>query len=786
MWSLNSDACDQTSNAELNEDGTFICKIPCNSLLDQLTYKIVVENTITTEYGTDSWTDSSETGTKARADSANVTYTWTGNGSDNLWSNPDNWSASSNTCRGYPNSYDYAKVSFTKAAIIDLNGQKVYLRKDGFECTKNLGEVKLTNGSILFNSSGSDMSFGASGTTVVFDDVALGGFRGLIFVANSPTVFSGNKTQGWSYSPWGGNNTHFVVRDGEMSSTFYQSWFGTDRYHSVTISNAVWTINKNGTNPHRLGCSVTFADGDEYQARVISTTDKGLTLQWGYHISIPKDGHEYPSITAVKTDSTSPNCSFYLDVTNYKSGKPVPLVKFTSKEDQNLKLTDVKLVARENGEIVTQSRNAQLVWDGATNMLYYQQDPQVVAELNGVEYRTLDDAIVEADDENDVIKIVEDFKTSSAIVVEGKSVTIDLNGKTIKANDTAATTDGNGVFWVKKDGVLTLEDSSEAKTGTVDGNGGNAYKMAIWADGGQVVIKGGNYVNENDGTDNQYDLIYVKNGGSVEINGGTFKCQTPRWTLNSNNTNKGMFVVTVGKFYQYNPTDFDTDEDVTTWCTEDYVATKGDDDYFTVVEKPTIRLTTDLGDGVSSVDYTINGITDTIPEDTTIDIAESGVIVSFTVTVNGNYFAPTVADVTVMESTTVTIDGVAFSDVKSDDAAITDANRNAVYAWAKNKGKSQSEISAAKYIYADYLFNFTEFSTAEPTIEITEFTADPLVIKAKVTVDGVTKIEDLSATDLNLNGTLKYKAAATLEAIETATPKEKLEVTDRFFKIVVE
>ena len=206
----------------------------------------------------------------------------------------------------------------------------------------------------------------------------------------------------------------------------------------------------------------------------------------------------------------------------------------------------------------------------------------------------------------------------------------------------------------------------------------------------------------------------------------------------------------------------------------------------TLVEKPAIQLTIDLGDGVSSVDYTIAGNTTTITEDTTIDIAESGTVVSFTAVAGDGYFAPTVADVTVTETTTVTIAGVAFSAVNSVDAAITDANRNAVYAWAKSNGKSQSDVSAANYLYADYLFNFTEFSTAEPTIEIAEFTVDPLVIKAKVTVGGETRIEDLSATGLNLNGTLKYKAAATLEALKDAEPKETLGATDRFFKVVVE
>ena len=400
------------------------------------------------------------------------------------------------------------------------------------------------------------------------------------------------------------------------------------------------------------------------------------------------------------------------------------------------------------------------------------------AKIGDVEYATLQAAVDEAETGAEVI-IIADIVTDGPITVN-KAVTINLGERTITAtNDTK----GNGVFYVVAGGDLTLEGE-----GTVNALGQNAWCMAVWArDGGKVTINGGTYTNvgatsEEDGA--HFDLIYVRNGGSVEINGGTFICETPRWTLNSRNDEPGTFVVKGGKFYDFNPASVDTDDNVTTWCAEGYEATEGEEGYWTVVEKPAIQLTIDLGDGVSSVDYTIAGNKTTITEDTTIDIPESGTVVSFAVVAADGYFAPTVADVTVTETTTVTIAGVAFSAVESADEAITDANRNVVYAWAKNKGKSQSEISVAKYIYADYLFNFTDFSEFAPTIEIFEISLNPLVIKAKVTVNGVTKIDDLSVT--GLNGTLKYKAAATLEALETAEPKTTLEETDRFFKIVVE
>ena len=219
-----------------------------------------------------------------------------------------------------------------------------------------------------------------------------------------------------------------------------------------------------------------------------------------------------------------------------------------------------------------------LVWDETVTTLYYQQDlVSAVASIGDMKYSTLE-AAIEAAGEGDTVKLVADIAADTAIVVT-KAVTIDLNGKTIKANDTDAETDGNGVFWVKQGGVLTIVGE-----GTVDGNGGNGYKMAVWADGGKVVINGGTYVNLTDGTHLQYDLIYAKNGGVVEINGGTFMCQTTRWTLNSNNKSPGTFVVKGGKFLGYDPSNFNTDEaDVKNWCADGYFVVAVADGYNLVV-----------------------------------------------------------------------------------------------------------------------------------------------------------------------------------------------------------
>ena len=135
-------------------------------------------------------------------------------------------------------------------------------------------------------------------------------------------------------------------------------------------------------------------------------------------------------------------------------------------------------------------------------------------------------------------------------------VTLDLNGKTVKTTSI----EGNGVFHVQKDGLLIIDGK-----GTVDGVSASAegYHMAIWADGGKVIIKDGTFTNKGakgGATTDQYDLMYVKGDGVLEIDGGFFDCETPRWTLNINNAGKGSIIVRGGTFVNYNPAESYTDE----------------------------------------------------------------------------------------------------------------------------------------------------------------------------------------------------------------------------------
>lgn len=189
-----------------------------------------------------------------------------------------------------------------------------------------------------------------------------------------------------------------------------------------------------------------------------------------------------------------------------------------------------------------------------------------------------------------VVNLVEDVDLPTAYVVNTE-LTVNLNGHSITVkNDTA----GDGVFHVVENGKLTINGE-----GTINGVGCNNYNIAIWADGGNVIINGGTYTNVGAGNDDHYDLIYTKHGGTVEIYGGTFICQTPNWTLNQKDHQNGPEIaggaITVygGNFYQYNPSVSNSENPIANFVASGKIVTADEENngYFTVREKVNAAIT---------------------------------------------------------------------------------------------------------------------------------------------------------------------------------------------------
>ena len=312
-----------------------------------------------------------------------------------------------------------------------------------------------------------------------------------------------------------------------------------------------WTLNKHDSTQS----TITVKGGKFYNFDPSDTATEpaGANNNFvadGYHSILDTEGYyvvsaHTPADTAVVENNVDPTCT--------EAGSYDLVVKCTECSAELSRETKTEAALGHTYESVvtaptfeahgytthTCSSCGDNYVDSYTDML------TVGATIGGERYETVSDAIAAAP-ANSTVVLATDVDEATAIVVN-KNITVDLNGKNITVTDD---TEGNGVFHVVEGGTLTI-----AGEGTINGLGNNDYSIAIWADGGDVIINGGTYTNvgaysAQDGE--HFDLIYVKNGGTVVINGGTFTCETPEWTLNTHNTATGTITVYGGTFTGFN------------------------------------------------------------------------------------------------------------------------------------------------------------------------------------------------------------------------------------------
>ena len=164
-------------------------------------------------------------------------------------------------------------------------------------------------------------------------------------------------------------------------------------------------------------------------------------------------------------------------------------------------------------------------------------------------------------------KLVNDIVVSNEIYLSGKTYTLDLNGHSIRLEYGEGINPNNGsVLYIGgKNGNLTINDSSEAKTGAVygsDKNYSNKVTSAVRAGNyGKLTINGGHFYGMSQGT----SCIFVctsrasKAAAKVTINGGVFETASPSggtyFVLNHEDSATRDCKITVngGKFKNYNP-----------------------------------------------------------------------------------------------------------------------------------------------------------------------------------------------------------------------------------------
>ena len=164
---------------------------------------------------------------------------------------------------------------------------------------------------------------------------------------------------------------------------------------------------------------------------------------------------------------------------------------------------------------------------------------------------------------NGYIKLNSDVNLNGPIIWEEGEAIVDLNGHNIKVDAFAESNgeilEGNSdsfAFWVKG-GKFTVNGKGSIETAAVK------YSINVWAQGGEVYLNGGKYMNTGEGS----DLIYASGTGKIYISGGEFiPCikqdgvpgTANKYTaLNIKDRDRDNCVIEVtgGKFHNFNPAD---------------------------------------------------------------------------------------------------------------------------------------------------------------------------------------------------------------------------------------
>ena len=190
-----------------------------------------------------------------------------------------------------------------------------------------------------------------------------------------------------------------------------------------------------------------------------------------------------------------------------------------------------------------------MIFDTEENKMYIVLEPNTLTEIDAaaIPVETLE-ALTEAIAAGGNIAVEANIDAPTGFVITADTTVIN-NGELSISEDTV----GDDVFKVT-DGTLTLDGK-----GTINGLDKSGWSMAIWAtDNGKVIIKDGYFTNVgaySPEDSEHYDLIYASGNGQIEILGGEFKCETPKWVLNIKNADRetASIVVKGGKFHGFNP-----------------------------------------------------------------------------------------------------------------------------------------------------------------------------------------------------------------------------------------
>lgn len=299
-------------------------------------------------------------------------------------------------------------------------------------------------------------------------------------------------------------NNHKIAYDSNCMSTSYT---GTPTLLSI-MNGATVTIIGNGTIDAELGNNGSYAinvtddsqliieNGNFYGAPTAVQIQKGSFIAYNGNFNLAS------TISNIQNSATAyakyiVNC---IDAAFKDGTAKVQLIGGTYGYDFSNKPEGEGTTYIPSGYNVTESNGSYFISEKSDN----------VAQINGVQYATLPDA-VEAAVSGDTITMLKDATVTTEIDFADKAITLDLNSKTVTGTLSAVTSviEAQG-----ENGSLTLEDTSAEKAGKLLSN---KYGISA-AYGGKLTINSGTIESEYAalaGNNTAGDMNFEVNGGTL-------------------------------------------------------------------------------------------------------------------------------------------------------------------------------------------------------------------------------------------------------------------------------
>lgn len=218
-----------------------------------------------------------------------------------------------------------------------------------------------------------------------------------------------------------------------------------------------------------------------------------------------------------------------------------------------------------------------------TDGTYGVKEGKYVAKVGSKKYETLADAIGAAQD-GDTVTLLKDIDLPATAVVKRKTITLDLNGKTISNSTDIWNESINAwsLISVRDNGHLTINDT--AGGGTLKAKENDCYALDVQDKDTALTVNAGTYVGN-------ISAIYAYDG-KVTINGGHFSIQQKkddgdpyRFTLNCYDSNykadSAGFTVNGGTFENFDPRNNPAEGAGTSFVAESVGVDKNTDGTFT-------------------------------------------------------------------------------------------------------------------------------------------------------------------------------------------------------------